>query len=57
MHCSVALVILDNDFRQMAQRQFRTNGEEASSKLILMQDYLLDSDDPKGVMFTRGGMA
>ncbi|MFA0519999.1 type II secretion system minor pseudopilin GspJ, partial [Vibrio sp. 10N.222.55.E8] len=27
-----SLVILDNDFRQMAVRQFRTNGEEASSK-------------------------
>jgi general secretion pathway protein J len=48
------LVILDNDFRQMAQRQFRTNGEEASSKLILMQEYLLDSDTV-GVMFTRLG--
>ena len=49
-----SLVILDNDFRQMAQRQFRTNGEEASSKLILMQEYLLDSDT-LGVMFTRLG--
>ncbi|MEZ9057374.1 type II secretion system minor pseudopilin GspJ [Vibrio pelagius] len=49
-----SLVILDNDFRQMAQRQFRTNGEEASSKLILMQEYLLDSDSI-GVMFTRLG--
>ena len=49
-----SLVILDNDFRQMAQRQFRTNGEEASSKLILMQEYLLDSDTI-GVMFTRLG--
>lgn len=49
-----SLVILDNDFRQMAQRQFRTNGEEASSKLILMQEYLLDSDTV-GVMFTRLG--
>ena len=49
-----SLVILDNDFRQMAQRQFRTNGEEASSKLVLMQEYLLDSDTV-GVMFTRLG--
>ncbi len=49
-----ALVILDNDFRQMALRQFRTNGEEPSSKLIYWQQYLLDSDT-KGVMFSRLG--
>lgn len=49
-----SLVILDNDFRQMAVRQFRTNGEEASSKLILMKEYLLDSDSV-GIMFTRLG--
>ncbi|MCF7504243.1 MULTISPECIES: type II secretion system minor pseudopilin GspJ [Vibrio] len=49
-----SLVILDNDFRQMAARQFRTNGEEASSKLILMKEYLLDSDSI-GIMFTRLG--
>ncbi|MGF1752239.1 type II secretion system minor pseudopilin GspJ [Vibrio makurazakiensis] len=49
-----ALVILDNDFRQMALRQFRTNGEEPSSKLIDWQNNLLDSDT-KGVMFTRLG--
>jgi len=49
-----ALVILDNDFRQMALRQSRTNGEEPSSKLIHWQEYLLDSDT-KGVMFNRLG--
>ncbi|MEZ9563716.1 type II secretion system minor pseudopilin GspJ [Vibrio artabrorum] len=49
-----SLVILDNDFRQMAVRQFRTNGEEASSKLILMKEYLLDSDGV-GILFTRLG--
>ncbi len=49
-----SLVILDNDFRQMAVRQFRTNGEEASSKLILVKEYLLDSDSV-GIMFTRLG--
>ena len=49
-----SLVILDNDFRQMAARQIRTNGEEASSKLILMKEYLLDSDSI-GIMFTRLG--
>ncbi|MEZ9452429.1 type II secretion system minor pseudopilin GspJ [Vibrio splendidus] len=49
-----SLVILDNDFRQMAVRKFRTNGEDASSKLILMKEYLLDSDSV-GIMFTRLG--
>lgn len=49
-----SLVILDNDFRQMAVRKFRTNGEDASSKLILMKEYLLDSDGV-GIIFTRLG--
>ncbi len=49
-----ALVMMDNDFRQMALRQFRTDGNEPSKKLIAWGDYVLDSDD-KGVMFTRGG--
>lgn len=49
-----ALVFMDNDFRQMALRQSRTNGEESSGQLIQWQDYLLDSD-AKGVMFTRLG--
>ncbi|WP_114766059.1 type II secretion system minor pseudopilin GspJ [Vibrio rhodolitus] len=49
-----ALVFLDNDFRQMALRQMRTNGEEASDNLLEWRDYLLDSD-LKGVMFTRSG--
>ncbi|MFM2588521.1 type II secretion system minor pseudopilin GspJ [Vibrio sp. TBV020] len=48
------LVFMDNDFRQMALRQSRTNGEEASKQLIQWQDYLLDSD-AKGIMFTRLG--
>ncbi|EGA64336.1 type II secretion system minor pseudopilin GspJ [Vibrio brasiliensis] len=49
-----ALVFMDNDFRQMALRQSRTNGEEPFPKLIQWQDYLLDSDT-KGVMFVRAG--
>jgi len=48
------LVFMDNDFRQMALRQSRTNGEETSKQLIQWQDYLLDSD-AKGIMFTRLG--
>ncbi len=49
-----AMVMMDNDFRQMAMRQMRTNGEEPSSQLIFWSDYLLDSD-AKGVMFSRLG--
>lgn len=49
-----ALVYLDNDFRQMALRQTRTNGEVPSNNLLHWQDYLLDSD-AKGVMFVRSG--
>ncbi|PHJ42122.1 type II secretion system minor pseudopilin GspJ [Vibrio sp. PID17_43] len=49
-----AMVMMDNDFRQMAMRQMRTNGEEPSNQLIFWSDYLLDSD-AKGVMFTRVG--
>lgn len=49
-----ALVYMDNDFRQMALRQSRTNGEDPDSLLVHWQDYLLDSD-AKGVMFVRSG--
>lgn len=49
-----SLVIMDSDFRQMALRQFRTDGEEPTSALLQWQEYLLDSD-AKGVMFTRLG--
>lgn len=49
-----ALVFMDNDFRQMALRQSRTNGEDPSPLLIQWQDYLLDSDS-KGLMFVRAG--
>lgn len=49
-----ALVFLNNDFRQMALRQTRTQSEEPASLLIQWQDYLLDSDT-KGVMFARSG--
>ncbi|WP_117235624.1 type II secretion system minor pseudopilin GspJ [Vibrio maerlii] len=49
-----AFVFMDSDFRQMALRTSRNNGEEPSEQLLMWQDYLLDSD-AKGVMFTRTG--
>ncbi len=48
------LVFMDNDFRQMALRQMRTNGQSPSNMLVVWQDYLLESD-AKGVMFARSG--
>ncbi len=48
------IVFMDNDFRQIALRKTRTNGEEPSDALIHWKDYLLDSDS-KGVMFARTG--
>ncbi|WP_319535938.1 type II secretion system minor pseudopilin GspJ [uncultured Vibrio sp.] len=48
------MVMMDNDFRQMALRRTRTDGEAAASQLIFWSDYLLDSD-AKGVMFARLG--
>jgi len=49
-----AMVMMDSDFRQMAMRQTRTNGEKPASQLIFWSDYLLDSDT-KGLMFARLG--
>lgn len=53
-----SMVMMDSDFRQIATRQFRTNGEQANGEegvqLLQWQDYLLESDS-KGVLFTRLG--
>lgn len=49
-----AMVIIDNDFRQIALRQFRTNGEVASDMLIEWGSGLLSSDE-NGVLFVRLG--
>lgn len=47
-------VYLDSDFRQMALRQFRHEGEVALPQLILWQQNLLESET-KGLLFTRLG--
>ncbi|WPC73973.1 type II secretion system minor pseudopilin GspJ [Vibrio porteresiae] len=49
-----AIVMMDSDFRQIAARQFRTNGKEANEGYLQWQNYLLDSDS-QGVMFVRLG--
>lgn len=49
-----SMVMIDNDFRQIALRQFRTNGDKASNNIIEWSDGLLESDS-KAVLFTRLG--
>ncbi|MFW7523669.1 type II secretion system minor pseudopilin GspJ [Vibrio ostreicida] len=48
------LVFMDSDFRQIALRQTRTNGESTNGLLLQWKEYLLDSD-AHGIMFTRLG--
>ena len=53
-----SLVLMDSDFRQIAPRPFRTDGElnddSEGTQLLIWQDYLLESDS-KGLLFTRLG--
>ncbi|WP_261816443.1 type II secretion system minor pseudopilin GspJ [Vibrio gallicus] len=49
-----SLVYLDSDFRQIAIRRFRNDGEQAGEYLLYWKNNLIDSDD-KGVLFTRLG--
>jgi general secretion pathway protein J len=49
-----SLAFLDNDFRQIVARPFRTNGEKVSDKLLSADEYLLDSES-QGILFVRLG--
>lgn len=49
-----AMVIMDADFRQMALRQFRTDGEAPSEQILQWKESLLDSDQ-HGLLFVRLG--
>lgn len=49
-----AIIVLDSDFRQIADRQFRTNGAEAETQKLLWQDGLLGGKH-YGLLFTRHG--
>lgn len=49
-----SLVFLDNDFRQMTARAFRTGGDTASEALLSAGDYVLDSEY-QGILFVRLG--
>ncbi|WP_456296443.1 type II secretion system minor pseudopilin GspJ [Vibrio sp. AK197] len=49
-----AVIVMDNDFRQMTARTMRSEGDEPSAEMLLWQDNLLDSDF-KGLLFVRGG--
>jgi general secretion pathway protein J len=48
------LIYVDNDFRQIAARPFRSNGEEASKRLFVAGDYVADSQ-AQGILFVRLG--
>ncbi|EAS40808.1 type II secretion system minor pseudopilin GspJ [Photobacterium profundum] len=49
-----AVVMMDNDFRQIVARRVRTQGEKPSDKLLLASEYLLGSSS-QGITFTRAG--
>ncbi|MGF1715153.1 type II secretion system minor pseudopilin GspJ [Photobacterium chitinilyticum] len=49
-----AMVMMDNDFRQVVARKTRNQGEAPTDKLLLSGEYLLDSSS-QGIMFTRTG--
>ena len=49
-----SLIFLDNDFRQMAARAFRTEGEEPSKKLLYAGDNVGESQSG-GILFVRLG--
>lgn len=49
-----AIIVLDSDFRQIADRQFRTNGAEAEELKLLWQQGLLGGDG-FGLLFARSG--
>lgn len=49
-----AMVMLDNDFRQVVPRKVRDQGELVSDTLLRSGEYLLDSSS-QGILFTRLG--
>lgn len=49
-----AMVFMDADFKQIAARQFRSEGGESSGQFLLWQDELVGSEQ-KGIVFTRLG--
>lgn len=49
-----AMVMMDNDFRQIVARRVRTQGEAPSDNLLFSSEYLLDSES-QGILFTRAG--
>ncbi|WP_064601575.1 type II secretion system minor pseudopilin GspJ [Photobacterium sp. J15] len=49
-----AMVMMDNDFRQIVARKNRSQGEDPSDKLLLSSEYLMDSAS-MGIIFTRTG--
>lgn len=49
-----AMIVLENDFRQMAGRTFKGDADASHSRFLYVAEYLLDSD-ADGIVFTRLG--
>lgn len=49
-----AMVMMDNDFRQVVARKVRNQGEAVSERIFQSREYLLDSSS-YGILFTRTG--
>ncbi|MGF1738866.1 type II secretion system minor pseudopilin GspJ [Photobacterium satsumensis] len=49
-----AIVMMDNDFRQVVARKVRNQGETVSDRIFQSSEYLLDSSS-YGILFTRSG--
>lgn len=49
-----AIVMMDNDFRQVVARKVRNQGETVSDRILQSSEYLLDSSS-YGILFTRTG--
>ncbi|MBC7003237.1 type II secretion system minor pseudopilin GspJ [Photobacterium sp. BZF1] len=49
-----AMVMMDNDFRQVVARKVRNQGETTSDRIFQSSEYLMDSSS-YGILFTRTG--
>ncbi|PSU30228.1 type II secretion system protein GspJ [Photobacterium lutimaris] len=49
-----AMIMMDNDFRQVVARKVRNQGEAVSDRIFQSREYLLDSSS-YGILFTRTG--
>ncbi|MCD9499761.1 type II secretion system minor pseudopilin GspJ [Photobacterium carnosum] len=48
------MIMMDNDFRQIVARKFRSDAEKPTDNILQASEYLLDSSS-EGITFVRGG--